>query len=95
MINTRKIIGQDLNGAPLWEAMELAYPDGKQYWISTSLKQAGFVIHYDMARVISFHLGYNAETYRICTGWGRDVYIQNLIPDAVATLAVKAISDDS
>lgn len=73
----------------------MAYPDGKLYWLSTGHNLGGMLIHYDMPSVISYHLQYHADTYQIITGWGKDVYIDRLIPDALAALAVKAISDDS
>lgn len=93
-MNTRVMYGRGVNAEPIWESREFSYPDGKTYWLSTNHKMAGFCHHGDMPSMISWNLSYCAETYQIVTSWGKDVYIDKLIPDAVADLAVKALASD-
>lgn len=70
----------------------MSNPDDSHFWIATGYKDSGFIQFPHMADIISIMLQRYAETYAIHTTWGKDVYIEKLIPDALAKLAVKALS---
>jgi len=92
----RTIRGYDVASALLWEAMQFTdsqweYKSGdKTYWLSTNADNAGFIRHRDMQEVIAFHLQ-AGHTYKITTSWGTECFIDNLIPGAIADLAVSAL----
>lgn len=94
MTAIRHVSGRDAAGNYIWEAREFYdhNPEHKRsYWLSTAINNPGFVQFRNMTETIAFHLQYAPDTEHIVTSWGRDVFIRNLIPDAVAKLAVEAL----
>lgn len=77
---------------PIWEAREFYRDPSTTYWLYTDVGQAGFVECRNLTEVIKHALIYHADTYRMTTSWGTDVFVGNLIPEAISELAVKALS---
>ena len=90
---TIRLIRADNNEhMPIWEAREFYSGPDKTYWLYTDVGQAGFVQCRDLKEVIKHALMYHADTYRMTTSWGTDVFVGNLIPEAISELAIKALS---
>jgi hypothetical protein len=91
----RRIIAQSADGSTLWEAREILLENAPSFkrWISSGSRHGGLIEHFDMKSVLGFYVQYYPETYRVDTTWGKSVFIESLIPGALADLAVKALAE--
>ena len=97
-MNTRIVRGRDASGNNIWEGREFTDPQwdmkpgDKTKWLCSVIMHGTFLEFRDMRGMLSELLRICPETDQIITSWNKYVFMKNLIPDAIAELAIKELT---